>query len=303
MSGKAAIRFQLGARTLLSIPRRLVRVALGLEEVLAGAVPDLPPLAANAHGYLLTSLPVPLMSAIGRRAGGLIVHIRQAYTRYYADLDGGWDAYLAGLSANTRGAMRRKAKKVAEADGGTLDVRAYRTPGEFVEFHALARTVSATTYQEKLLDAGMPEDIAFRDAMLALAEADRARAWLLFLGGRPIAYLYCPAEGDTLVYDRLGHDPAHADLSPGAVLQAEAMRMLMEEGRFRRFDFTEGEGQHKRAFATAGVPCVDLLLLRPTMVNRAALTALGGFDRAMAWAKRATDLPALRPLTRRLRRT
>ena len=33
------LRFQIGARTLASIPRRLVRVPLSLADVLAGAVP------------------------------------------------------------------------------------------------------------------------------------------------------------------------------------------------------------------------------------------------------------------------
>jgi hypothetical protein len=61
----------------------------------------------------------------------------------------------------------------------------------------------------------------------------------------------------------VGHDPAFNDLSPGAVLQLEAMRDCSPRP-LRRFDFTEGEGQHKRQFATGGVACVDLLLLRPT---------------------------------------
>ena len=69
--------------------------------------------------------------------------------------------------------------------------------------------------------------------------------------------------GDTVIYAHVGHDPAFNDLSPGAVLQLEAMRDLFDEGGFARFDFTEGEGQHKRQFATGGVACVDLLLLRP----------------------------------------
>ncbi|WP_334000465.1 GNAT family N-acetyltransferase [Sphingomonas aurantiaca] len=46
--------------------------------------------------------------------------------------------------------------------------------------------------------------------------------------------------GESLRYDHVGHDPAHNDLSPGAVLQVEAMRDLFAEARFARFDFTEG---------------------------------------------------------------
>lgn len=296
------IRFQIGARTLISVPKKLLRVEQGLEDAIAGNLPDLPLLAPDDDGYSLVSLPVPRLAAARRQAGGLIVHLRQAYTRYFVDLTIGGDAWLAGLSGNTRSGLKRKQRRLTQASGGAIDIRTYRTPAELADFHALARSVSATTYQEKLLDAGLPTDSAFLREMHDLAAADRARGWLLFLHARPIAYLYCPAEGDTLIYDRLGHDPARGDLSPGVVLLAAALKDAMVEGRFHRMDFTSGEGQHKRTFATDGVPCVDLLLLRPTLANRLVLGALDRFDRAMALGKRAAAIPALRPLTQRLRR-
>jgi hypothetical protein len=70
------------------------------------------------------------------------------------------------------------------------------------------------------------------------------------------------------------------------VLQLEAMRELMAERKFRLFDFTEGEGQHKRLFATGGVDCVDLLLMRPTLANLLAGHTLNAFDGAVGAAKR-----------------
>ena len=36
------------------------------------------------------------------------------------------------------------------------------------------------------------------------------------------------------------------------------MRLLMAEGAFALFDFTEGEGQHKSLFASGSVDCVDV---------------------------------------------
>jgi CelD/BcsL family acetyltransferase involved in cellulose biosynthesis len=64
------------------------------------------------------------------------------------------------------------------------------------------------------------------------------------------------------------------------------MRMLMEEGRFRWFDFTEGDGQHKRQFATGAVDSVDMLLLRPTLSNFAVARTLAAWDGTIALAKR-----------------
>jgi CelD/BcsL family acetyltransferase involved in cellulose biosynthesis len=138
--------------------------------------------------------------------------------------------------------------------------------------------------------------------MRSRAGRDAMRGWLLFVDGAPVSYLYAPAEGDTLIYAYLGYDPAYAEFSPGTVLQLEAMRDLMEEGRFRLFDFTEGEGQHKRQFGTGALECVDLLLLRPSVANSLIGHALGGFDGAVALAKAVATRTGLERLARSLLR-
>lgn len=294
------LRFQVGARTLWSIRRRLVRVPLSLADTLSNAPPSLPPLPADSHGYLVTSLPEAWRNRIVDTR--LFASVRQRYTRYHADLRGGFDAYWAGLSSNTRSTLKRKAKRIAAASGGALRVRSFRTVDELAEFHAIARQVSATTYQERLLDAGLPDDPAFVRAMLDMAGADRVRAWLLEIGDKPAAYLYCPATADTLLYQYVGHDPAFGDLSPGSVLHLEAMRDLFAEARFAWFDFTEGEGQHKRSLSTGGTACVDLLLLRTSPVNRAAVMALAAFDATTRLAKRAVQRLNLQAAAKTIRR-
>jgi len=138
--------------------------------------------------------------------------------------------------------------------------------------------------------------------MHALAAADRLRAWLLYVGGEPAAYLYTPIQGGVVRYDHVGHDPAFSDLSPGGVLQLEALRDLFAEDTLSRFDFTEGDGQHKRQFATGGVECVDLLLLRASLANRMTTMALGGIDRVAATGKQVTQQLGLHGLSRKLRR-
>ncbi len=289
----SALKLQVGARTLMSFPRQLRRVAWSLEQALTGAGPSLPALDAADDGYLVTSLPETVtLDAPGLR------FVRQRYTRYYVDLAGGREAWLAALSGQARSGLKRKARKLAAANGGTLDVRRYRSPEEMAVFHPLARAVSVTTYQERLLGSGLPGDA---DALIAAAGEDRARAWLLFLGDAPIAYLWCGADRETLRYDYVGHDPTHQALSPGSVLMAEALGDLFTD-RFRWFDFTEGEGQHKRGLASGGVACRDELLLRPTIANRVAVAAVGGFDAAMVVAKRWSEAPALKRFAQHVRR-
>ena len=293
---------RIGARTLFTLRRRLVRRGLSLKEGLEGGAPALPPLGEGEHGHLVTALPELALGALLAGHEGLRPFVRQRYRRSYARLDLDFEAYLAGFSAKSRSTCRRKLRKLTERSGGTLDLRRYRSEEEIALFYEEARALSARTYQERLLDAGLPDGPDACAEMRALARAGRARGWLLFLDGAPIAYLWAPAEGSTLIYAHLGHDPDFAEFSPGTVLQFEAMRQLMAEKAFRLFDFTEGEGQHKSLFATGGLDCVDLLLLRPTLGNVLAGRALGGFDRGVALAKKAVTALGLKRALRRLRR-
>ena len=296
------LKFQVGARTLASVKRNLIRVPLDLDAAIDGRLLVLPPLDLRADGYLVTSLPEAQRDALAGVAGGMIAFVRQRYTRRYADLTIGFDAYLAQLSGNTRSAIKRKAKKVAQASGGQLDVRRYTTPEQLAEFQGIARRLALGTYQERLMGAGLPDSPDFIQRMFAMAADGDVRAWLLFVGGEPAAYLYCPIHRGTAIYEFVGHDPRFNDLSVGAVLQVEALRDLAADPGVARFDFTEGDGQHKRQFATGGVECCDLLLLRRTVANRAALAALGGFDGSMALAKSAVAKFGLQGVAKKVRR-
>ncbi|MEO9133363.1 MAG: GNAT family N-acetyltransferase [Sphingomonas sp.] len=295
------LRFQIGARTLASIQRQLVRVPLSLDDAIDGRLPPLPPLDRTAHGYQITSLPEDRRDTMAQAGAGMIAFVRQRYTRHYVDLAISHDAWLETMSSNTRTGLRRKARKVAGVSGGHLDVRRFRTPDEMTVFHDAARRISLRTYQERLLGSGLPDDPDFLRAMYLRAAAGEVRGWLLYIAGEPAAYLYCPIEAGIARYDYVGHDPAFSDLSPGGVLQMEAMRDLFDSG-LKRFDFTEGDGQHKRQFATGGVPCIDMLLLRASLANRLTTIALGSFDRVTAVAKRATQTLGLEKLAGKLRR-
>lgn len=303
MTPSVSLPLRVGARTLLKLRRRLVRRPLSLEEALSGELPRLPALSDEADGYLITSLPAALVETLHGAHPELKPFVRQRYPRSYASLEQGYDAYFAGFSAKSRSTLKRKLRKAAERCGGSLDLRCYRSPEEIREFYRHARTVSARTYQEKLLDAGLPAGEEALTRMCERAGHDEIRGWVLFFDGQPVSYLHAPAEGDTLVYAHLGYDPAFAEYSPGTVLQLEAMRQLMTQDRFRRFDFTEGDGQHKRQFATGALDCVDLLMVRKTLPNLLTAYALQGFDASVALAKSGVATFGLERAARAIRRS
>jgi CelD/BcsL family acetyltransferase involved in cellulose biosynthesis len=294
-----AIDFTLGSRRLLSVPRELSTWAFSLDDVLSGTLPATPP--GGRDGVRVLSAPTDQLTAVSARYPGFIAGGRQDYRRHYIDMALGFDAYLARFSGKTRSTLRRKAKKLAE-DAGGYNVTEHRTPAEIEAFLDAALPLSATTYQARLLDAGLPGDPAARRAMLEAAEADLMRAYLLHAGGKPVAYLSLPVVGGTLVYAYLGYDPDWARLSPGTVLQMDALERLFAEDRYRWFDFTEGEGAHKAMFGTHSAACTSVVLLEPTLANRTLLGARAGFDAgvsgAKALAERSGALGRLRSLLR-----
>jgi CelD/BcsL family acetyltransferase involved in cellulose biosynthesis len=301
-SFETRLPLRVGVRTLLSFRRELVRVPLRLEEALEARAPVLPPLNDEADGYLISALPEAQLGEMLRRRPELKPFVRQRYRRSYVRLDQSFDDYIAGFPAKRRSTLTRKARKLAKASGGTLDVRSFHAEEQVPAFYEQARRVSEKTYQERLLDAGLPAGPEALAEMRELARAGQLRAWLLYLNGQPISYLYAPAQGNTLIYAHLGYDPDFAEHSPGSVLQLQALQELMEEGRFRLFDFTEGEGQHKRQFASGEVECLDLLLVKPTIRNLSAGYTLSAFDGGVAIAKRTLTKLAGPDIVRRFRR-
>lgn len=295
------IRFTLGSRHLLSVPRRLVPLAFSLDDVLAERMPE-PAETDGADGLRVLSAPLSMENAVTARFAGSIMGGRQVYRRYFIDMRGTFEDYLARFSGKTRSTLRRKARKLADEVDGALEVSEHRTPAEIETFLAEAMPLSARTYQARLLDAGLPEDEASRAAMMTKAEAGEMRCYLLRAQGKPIAYLSLPVEGVTLVYAHLGYDPDWARLSPGTVLQMHALETLFAEQRFRRFDFTEGEGAHKAMFGTDSVECASFLLLKGDVSNRLLLGSLAAFDGSVAAARALAQKSGVMAQARRLLR-
>lgn len=240
---------------------------------------------------------IPVVSA----HDGILRYVFARYTRFHTDLAGDLATYLDKFGAKSRNTLRRKVRRFAELGPG-CEMRAYQRPDEMGDFHRLAREVSALTYQEKLLDAGIPAEAAFVDELVGMATTDSVRAYVLFLHGKAIAYLCCPVVNGVLLYSHLGYDPAHADLSPGTVLQYLVFESLFEEKRFRAFDFTEGQGEHKKFFATQATACADICYFPASLGARFWVGLHRAFDRGSIAAAALLDKLGLKTRLKHLLR-
>lgn len=278
------LNFQIGEWRMLSVPCRLSVVEC--ERVPAPEA--LPPLG-DAQGYLLKGLEAPIDRDHLAGRNGWFHRVLREYPRHLVDMTTTYEDYLAKFSGKTRSTLKRKLRKFQDLSGGTIDWREYRTPEELAQFLPMALELSAKTYQERLLDAGLPTSPAFKEKALDRAAKGQVRAYLLFLDKKPVSYLYLPLEGDCAIYAYLGYDPAHAEHSPGTVLHLLASERLFADPAVATFDFTEGAGQHKQMFATHSKQCVDVVLLKSTLSMRLLTGAHAVFTRSEASVARALD--------------
>ncbi|HKX27552.1 MAG TPA: GNAT family N-acetyltransferase [Blastocatellia bacterium] len=232
--------------------------------------------SSKMEAIMIRSHPVDQELPRLNRLDRTIRYVPAHYQHYYIDLQCTFSEYLAKFSSKSRSTLQKKVRKFAEFSGGEVCWREYRYPEDAETYYRLAREVSQKTYQERLLKVGLPDDDEFLREIKDLASRDQFRGYLLFHQEKPIAYLYCPIQDNILLYRNLGYDPEFRQWSPGTVLQYVVLERLFSEGKYRMFDFTEGEGQHKEFFSTGSIQCADIYYLRPTLRNLLLLRVHSG---------------------------
>jgi len=264
------IKLQLGEKTLFAPELRLQVREIGLDDEtlpVAEPMPPEDPLSPGNQGFLIRSLRVAGEQPVLARRMGYLCYVPSQHRRYYIDMRLTFEEYRNKFSSKTRSTLNRKIRKFAEHSGGEISWKVYHHPSEMPDFFRLARAVSKTTYQEKLLDAGLPDSDEFYREMEQLAEQGCVRGFILFHNDQPVSYLYCPIHNKVVIYAHLGYDPAYMDYSVGTVLQWLALEYLFGERAFHFFDFTEGQSEHKKLFATHHVQCANVFFLRSNMRN------------------------------------
>lgn len=299
------IKIQLGEKTLFA-PRLWLQVReVRLDDELPAVEEPLPPadiLRADSQGFLIRSLRVSGAQPVLRKSGNYLCYVASQYPRYYIDMHLSFSEYKSKFSAKTRSTLSRKVRKYAEYCGGSIQWKVYRSTEEMTEFFRLARIVSVKTYQERLLDAGLPGSEAFRLQMEQLAQEDRVRGFILFHQGQPVSYLYCPVSNGVVIYAFLGYDPAYMNFSVGTVLQWLALEHLFEEKVFRFFDFTEGQSEHKKLFATHSVQCANVFFIRSNLSNLCLLHAQKAVNQFSRWTGDRLDQFGFKATVKRLMR-
>lgn len=276
------LKFRLGERTVFKLTLKMAVGTAHFTELTEDAfaswsqwdsVPD------SVHGVLIKSQPVSAELPRLTRLPAGIRYVPAQYRRFYLEFGSTFAEYLQKFSSQSRNKRKKEVRRFAESSGGAIDLRSYRTPQELAEFLREARALSQLTFQERLLDAGLPASDAYRSQLLETGAAGRIRAFILFHAGRPAAYLLYEIRGPGIVLSMYtGYDPQLRSLSPGTVVHYLSIEQLFGEGGLRMLDFTEGEGTHKQYFATGSQLCADIYFLKPGLRVALLLRTHAAFD-------------------------
>jgi hypothetical protein len=275
------LKFQVSDRTLFAIGLTLDVREISLAEATVSTSDPQPPEASprpGSAGFLVRSQPVLGTPPVFKRLLGYIRYIPHRYNRYFIDLNQSFDEYLGKFSAKSRSTLRRKIRKFKAYSGGEIECCRYGDVQEILRFHTLTCSLSKITYQERLLDAGLPNTEAFKREMVQRAEGQGVRGYLLFHESRPVAYLYCEVEHGVVIYRYLGYDPAYAKWSVGSVLHYLALEDLLRDEHLQLFDFTEGEGDQKKFFSTGSIACANIYFVRHGVGTRLLLRSHFAFN-------------------------
>lgn len=215
----------------------------------------------------------PLLQLIEQRAE-LAWHHAHVSPCPYISLPDTFAEWLSGLSKKRRYKIGSGQRRLEEAYPGRVRISRVRTGEELVPaLAALVRLHRSVRNSRHTGNAFRSEQwISFHKHLCELLlERDWLRLYLLSLGERDIAALYCFRYGGTVSFYSTGYDIEFSDYSPGMLLLVHAIKESVEEGA-EIFDFLRGDETYKRFYTRS---CrSDLHLRVPTSRSGALFVRL-----------------------------
>ncbi|HLC40872.1 MAG TPA: GNAT family N-acetyltransferase [Methylomirabilota bacterium] len=159
------------------------------------------------------------------------------------DLPNSWDGYLSSLSGKERHELQRKTRRLTRIVP-EVNFRAQRTVEKLDDQMTAFSTLHRKSKRRKARFMDDRMERFFRRIAREFASLGWLCLWVLEVRGDPLAALFCFDDGQTVFLYNSGFDPGYAELAPGIVLTAHAIREAIAGGR-QRFDLLRGEEPYK----------------------------------------------------------
>ena len=177
--------------------------------------------------------------------------------------EAGWEAYLAGRSANLRQQVRRRLRAASEAGAR------FRLADEHTLERDLETLFALHDRRWQGEATGFGDTPLHRELAHAALARDWLRLWLLEVDGTAIAAWHGFQVGQVASYYQAGRDPAFDHLSAGFVVLVHSIREALREGALE-YRFGRGGEAFKYRFATDD-PGIETVAAARGIRGRAAL--------------------------------
>ncbi|HKP37098.1 MAG TPA: GNAT family N-acetyltransferase [Pyrinomonadaceae bacterium] len=175
--------------------------------------------------------------------------------------------YLSRMSSKTRSTLKKKAKKLAEAAGGELELTRIDLANQVGPFLSEAVKVSRKSWQHEILGTRINDSDDDRVWGERLAAAGLMRSYLLKAGDRACAFVVGHQFNGVFHYVELGYDRELSEYSPGTVLLHLLIQDLCDHQPPATLNFGMGDADYKRRFGNVQTEDVSIVVLRKTLPN------------------------------------
>jgi CelD/BcsL family acetyltransferase involved in cellulose biosynthesis len=160
-----------------------------------------------------------------------------------------FQAFLDSLSRKERHNLKRFERRIQTDFSGRAQIRCYRQESQIENLLRDAEEVAKKTYQRGLA-VGFSDSPETRETLQMAARKGTLRGCVLYLGGRPCAFMIGAEYRDTLHGSFMGFDPQFSPYSPGSLLLMHWIEEAFEpntEQRIFQIDLGAGDARYKRA--------------------------------------------------------
>lgn len=156
----------------------------------------------------------------------------------YLDLRQTWDTYLKTRSQKMRKNLKTARRKL-EAQG-PVELRQFASADEVAQGFAFYLDLHSRSWKEKrkVEHSKSPGYRSFfAEWVAAMARQNACRVLVLFCGQEPVAATIAFIDAETYYSAQIVHDARYAACSPGTLLEAMELEILMNDGGYARYEF------------------------------------------------------------------
>jgi CelD/BcsL family acetyltransferase involved in cellulose biosynthesis len=212
----------------------------------------------------------PEVALLRRFAADHGLMFRQGFSHVcpYLDLDQPWESYLKTRSVRLRKNLRAAHRRLIAL--GPVTLRDFMSKEEIAQgFDVVLGLYGRSWKLKKKVEHNESAGYRnfYRGVLDSMAQRGRARILALYCGERAVAATIAFTNGSTYHSAQIVHDVEFAQCSPGTLLEAFELERLMNERRFKTYDFLGSFLNNKLRWTDTATPTTHVFVMHRSLAN------------------------------------